>query len=80
MPKIEPETLSTKAKMMAYDYLVELSKDNSENMEISIRTFGICAKIFETSLDPTDDFTYEEALAMIKEQMRLQAARRGEKY
>jgi hypothetical protein len=58
---------------MAYDYLLELSKNNVKNMEISIRTFGICAKIFETSLAVNDDFTEEDAKAMILEQMELEA-------
>jgi hypothetical protein len=73
MPAIDPEHLSSKSKIKAYDYLVELSNSDSE-MEVSIRTFGICAKIFETaSGDP--DFTDEDAKSMIKEQMKLQAQR-----
>jgi len=73
MPAIDPEHLSPKSKIKAYDYLVELS-DADADMEVSIRTFGICAKIFETANgDP--DFTDEDAKSMIKEQMKLQAQR-----
>ena len=81
MPSIDPERLSANAKVKAYDYLVELSKNNAE-MEVSIRTFGICAKIFEAVSDD-DDFNDDDAKSMIKEQMRLQASRitgRGGKY
>ena len=75
MPAIDPEHLSAKSKIKAYDYLSELS-NNNEDMEISIRTFGICAKIFETAAgDP--DFTDDDAKSMIKEQMRLQASKRS---
>lgn len=73
MPAIDPEHLSPKSKIKAFDYLVELSNADAE-MEVSIRTFGICAKIFETANgDP--DFTDEDAKSMIKEQMKLQAQR-----
>ena len=80
MPKIDPENLSLEAKFLAYNYLEELAKNNVNNMEISVRTFGICAKIFETSLTPYDDFTNDDAKAMIEEQMALWSARRGQKY
>lgn len=73
MPAIDPEHLSPKSKIKAYDYLVELSNADAD-MEVSIRTFGICAKIFETANgDP--DFTDEDAKSMIKEQMKLQSQR-----
>lgn len=74
MPGIDPEHLSADAKIKAYDYLTELA-DSGTDMEISIRTFSICAKIFETAEDD-EDFSDEDARSMIKEQMKLQAARR----
>ena len=78
MPAIDPEHLSPKSKIKAYDYLVELSNADAD-MEVSIRTFGICAKIFETANgDP--DFTDEDAESMVTEQMKLQADRGGKKY
>ena len=73
MPGIDPEHLSPKSKIKAFDYLVELSNADAE-MEVSIRTYGICAKIFETAAgDP--DFTDDDAKSMIKEQMKLQSQR-----
>lgn len=82
MPSMDPLHLSAKSKEKAYDYLVELSKTDTD-MEISIRTFGICAKIFETAADD-NDFTDDDAKSMIKEQMKLQSQRtarlKGGKY
>ena len=73
LPDIDPEHLSSKSKIKAYDYLVELSNNDAE-MEVSMRTFGICAKIFETAAgDP--DFDEDDVRSMIKEQMKLQAQR-----
>ena len=78
LPDLDPEHLSPKAKMQAYDYLVKLNEHKSK-MEISLRTFGICAKIFEAcNEDP--DFTDEDARSMVTEQMKLQADRGGKKY
>ena len=75
MPGIDPAHLSAKSKIKAYDYLCDLADSNTD-MEISIRTFGICAKIFETAAnDP--DFTDAEVKKMIKEQMTLQSQKTG---
>ena len=49
--------LSKEAKEKAFEYLKELAQSKSK-MEISIRTFGICSKIFEAcgeDVDFTDD-------------------------
>lgn len=73
MPAIDPKHLSSRAKIMAYDYLKEMSANNMD-MEISIRTFAICAKIFETCLDDSD-FSKDECRKMIADQMRYQASR-----
>ena len=63
----------------AYEYLEELNKKGSE-MELSIRTFVLCTKIFEACSED-DEFGEEDAKSMIEEQMKLQYARsRGEKY
>ena len=72
LPDLDNETLSMTSKTKAYDFLEKLAK--TTNFEISIRTFIICATIFE-SMD--DD---ELAKQMIKEQMKLQTIRRKEKY
>lgn len=70
LPDIEPDKFSARAKLKAYKYLVELNEKGSD-MELSIRTFSLCAKIFEAS-DGDSDFTEEDARSMIEEQMRLQ--------
>ena len=75
MPSIDPEHLSSRAKIKAFDYLQEMANKKMD-MEISIRTFGICAKIFETCIDDPD-FTEDEARQMIAEQMKLQSRRAG---
>jgi len=78
IPNLDPEHLSPKAKQKAFEYLKELA-ENKSKMEISIRTFGICSKIFE-ACDDDPDFTDEDAKSMITTQMKLQADRGGKKY
>lgn len=73
MPDLNKETISMASKIKAYDYLIELVKSGME-MEVSIRTFNICATLFESIDDE------ELAKAMIKEQMKLQADRIKNKY
>ena len=72
MPKLGEGRVSMQSKYKAYDELVKLSK--TMEIEVSIRTFNICAVFFE-SVD--DD---ELAKSMIKEQMKLQADRIKNKY
>jgi hypothetical protein len=80
MPAIDPEHLSSRSKIKAYDYLQEMA-NKKMNMEISIRTFAICAKIFETCADDPD-FTEDDVRKMIADQMKNQARRasRNSKY
>ena len=80
MPAIDPEHLSSRSKIKAYDYLQEMAA-NKMDMEISIRTFAICAKIFETCAEDPD-FTEDEVRKMIADQMKLQSRRanRNAKY
>lgn len=78
LPAIDPEHLSADAKYKAYEYLSSL-RDKGSDMEISIRTFAICAQIFETAKDD-EDFSTELAENMIEEQMKLLSARGGNKY
>ena len=73
IPNISPEKLSLSSKEKAYKYLEELAQQKTE-MEISLRTFSICAMLFESMDD--DDL----AKAMIKEQMKLQSDRLKNKY
>lgn len=71
MPAIDPEHISSRSKIKAYDYLTKIARDG-DDMEISIRTFAMCAKLFETSLnDP--DFDDQMIYKMISDQMRLQS-------
>ena len=78
IPAIAPQKLSSQAKMKAYDYLNEMSK-NGDNMEISIRSFSTCARLFQVC-EGDPDFTDDDARSMIKEQMALQYARGGKKF
>ena len=74
LPKINSDFLSMESKNKAYNYLKELVDEKME-MEVSIRTFSICAQIFESMQDDE-----ELAKSMIKEQMKLQADRIKNKY
>ena len=73
LPNLSSNKLSIQNKVKAYDYLLELIKSKLD-IEVSIRTFIICAMIFE-SIDDED-----LAKSMIKEQMKLQADRLKNKY
>ena len=75
MPKIQPNVLSLSAKQKAYEYLEKLAKAG-EDMEISIRTFGICAKLYQTAQE-VSDFSEDIVEQMIYEQMKLQAQKRS---
>ena len=78
LPNIEPDILDAKSKLKSLDYLKELNEKGSK-MELSLRTFVLCAKIFK-ACDGDDTFTDEDAQSMIEEQMKLQYARGGHKY
>ena len=52
---------------------------NGDNMEISIRSFSTCARLFQVC-EGDPDFTDDDARSMIKEQMALQYARGGKKF
>jgi hypothetical protein len=78
MPPIDPERLTAKAKNKAYEYLMELY-ETGHQMELSIRTFGLCATMFQANMDDPD-FTDEDTKSMIKEQMFNQSLRGGKKY
>lgn len=78
LPAIDNEHLTMKSKSKALDYLKEMS-EKGEQMEISIRTFTTCAKLFAVCEDDMDIFD-DEVKAMIKEQMFNQYARGGKKF
>ena len=75
MPSIAPDILSSTAKQKAYDYLRELA-DKKTTMEISIRSFVTCAKIFEMGVRDYNEFDDTTIKSMIKEQMTNQALSR----
>lgn len=72
-PHIAPEILSPEAKERALHYLEELA-DSGAPMEISIRSFTLCAKQYMSNAP-------EKAIERrIKEQMKLKFLRGGKKY
>lgn len=79
MPDIEPDKYSRESKMKAYAFLEELSQDKNYQMNISVRIFCLCAKLFE-SCAHDDNYTDEDVKSMIKEQMKNQSAEGGKKY
>ena len=80
MPAIAPQKLSSASKMKAYDYLVDLA-DKGANMEISIRSFTTCARLFQVC-EGDPDFNDDDAKSMIAEQMENQfkTGGRGKKF
>ena len=70
--------ISMRSKTKALDYLKELAHSGAD-MEISIRTFNTCARLFAVcENDP--DMSDEDVEFMIKEQMKNQSLRGGQKF
>lgn len=70
--------ISMKSKTKALNYLKELAHSGAD-MEISIRTFNTCARLFAVcENDP--DMSDEDVESMIKEQMKNQSLRGGQKF
>ena len=70
--------ISMRSKTKALDYLKELAHSGAD-MEISIRTFNTCARLFAVcENDP--DMSDEDVESMIKEQMKNQSLRGGQKF
>lgn len=78
MKAIEPDSLSLLSKVKAYDYLMDIAKQNVD-MEISIRSFITCAKIYELQV-AMPEIPDEQINRMIKEQVINQALRGGKKF
>lgn len=76
MPSIEPTRLSMASKAKAMDYLEKIV-DDGKPIEVSIRSFITCAKLFECA---ENDEETEMAFTMIEEQMRNMAARGGKHF
>ena len=78
LPSIEPERYTAECKKKAYDFLMKLYKEGSD-MELSLRTFTICVKMYQTA-DGDNTFTDDDVESMIIEQMKLQSRKGGDKY
>lgn len=76
MPKIEPEHLSMSSKAKAMNFLEKLV-ENKEPIEVSIRSFITCSRIYENA---ENDEELELCEKMIREQMKNQSLRGGKKY
>ena len=76
MPNIEPEHLSMSSKAKAMNFLEKLVEDK-EPIEVSIRSFITCSRIYENAEDEEELKLCEK---MIREQMRNQSLRGGRKF
>lgn len=76
MPKIEPNHLSMSSKAKAMNFLEKLVEDK-EPIEVSIRSFITCSRIYENAEDEEELKLCEK---MIREQMKNQSLRGGRKY
>jgi DNA replication protein DnaC len=78
LDKLGGGLISDESKRKAIDYLKELA-ESGEAMEISIRTFNTCARLFEVCKDDPD-MSDDDVKSMIKEQMKNQSLRGGQKF
>lgn len=76
MPKIEPEHLSMSSKAKAMNFLEKLVEDK-EPIEVSIRSFITCSRIYENAENEEELKLCEK---MIREQMKNQSLRGGKKF
>lgn len=76
MPKLEPNKLSMGAKEKAMTYLENIVKDGKQ-IEVSIRSFLTCARLYENAEDQEE---LKLAENMIAEQLRNQAMRGGKHF
>ena len=76
MPNIEPEHLSMSSKAKAMNFLEKVVEDK-EPIEVSIRSFITCSRIYENAEDEEELKLCEK---MIREQMKNQSLRGGRKY
>ena len=76
MPKIEPNHLSMSSKAKAMNFLEKLVEDK-EPIEVSIRSFITCSRIYENA---ENDEELKLCEKMIREQMRNQSLRGGKKF
>lgn len=76
MPNIEPNKLSMKSKEKAMDFLNRIVEEGKP-IEVSIRSFITCARIYENAEDDEELALCEK---MIAEQMRNMAAKKGKHF
>lgn len=76
MPKIEPNHLSMSSKAKAMNFLEKLVEEK-QPIEVSIRSFITCSRIYENAEDEEELKLCEK---MIKEQMRNQSLRGGKHF
>lgn len=76
MPAIEKNHLSMAAKTKAYNVMNKMIEEKLQ-FEVSIRSFVICSRIYETAETEEEE---ELAESMIKEQLRNQAIRGGKHF
>lgn len=79
LPELGDGKWSMESKEKAYKYIEQIASDKNNEVELSIRTFGICAKLFESCADDPE-FTDDDCGKMIAKQLKMQAARGGKKY
>ena len=78
MPSIDNGRVKSMSKVKAYNFLSRVA-DTKDDIEISIRSFAMCARIFEVCSDDSE-LTDEDAESMIMEQMVNQYQRGGTKF
>ena len=76
MPNIKPNVLSMAAKQKAMEFLEKIVEDGKP-IEVSIRSFETCAKIYQNA---ESDEELELCEKMIAEQMRNMAAKSGKHF
>ena len=79
LPELGDGKWSKESKEKAYNYIEKIAADKNAEVELSIRTFGICAKLFESCADDPD-FTDDDCGKMIAKQLKMQSLRGGKKY
>lgn len=77
IPNLDPHKLTMEAKQKAYNYLMKLAEEKT-TMEINIRNFLSCARIYTLCKD--EDLDEKDVESMIKEQMVNQSMRGGKSF
>ncbi len=78
MPSIDNGRVTSLSKLKAYNFLSKVAS-KKDDIEISIRSFAMCARIFEVCSEDSS-LTDDDAESMIMEQMVNQYQRGGSKF